>query len=89
MSSVTLRWLSKKCQEANKQGHEAKPMSLAKTRTPPECGIAKRGCPGGVSGTLIWLGEPRAMYEGSASQTHGGGQKFPQHPAMTPPSRTP
>ena len=49
MSSVTLRWLSKKCKVANKQGNEAKPMSLAKTRTPPE-----HGQMGGVSGTLIW-----------------------------------
>jgi hypothetical protein len=46
MSSVTLRWLSKKCQEANKQGHEAKPMSLAKMRTLPRAdrvGVARAG----------------------------------------------
>jgi hypothetical protein len=43
-----------------------KGLFFAKTRTPPE-----HGQTGGVSGTLIWLGGSRAMYEGSASQAHG------------------
>jgi len=50
MSSVTLRWLSKKCKVANKRGHQAKPMSLAKTRTRPSPSL------GGVPGTFTGAG---------------------------------
>ena len=45
-------------------------MSLAKTRTPPEvrCGGTKSG----VSGTLIWLGEPRTIAtRAPLRKTHG------------------
>jgi hypothetical protein len=59
VSYFTLRRLSKKCKVANKQAHEAKPMSLAKTRTRPS--VRVWGTKGGVSGTLIWLGEPKKL----------------------------
>src|SRR5215472_6470309 len=71
MSSVTLRWLSKKCKVANKQGNEAKPsLARAKTRTPPE-----RVGKDGVSGTLM-QGDFGRLLEGPLGQ-HMGAPEVP------------
>src|SRR6516165_3611473 len=79
MSSVTLRWLSKKCKVANKQGNEAKPMSLAKTRTPPERVMLKGrqrgrslGNPHGVGDTKGYVTRaPLLKLKGAPKVPHG------------------
>src|SRR5215510_7579540 len=72
MSSVTLRWLSKKCKVANKQGNEAKPGLTRKNENPARACDVERAPARAGSREPSWCGRYEGLcYEGSASQTQG------------------
>src|SRR5215831_2569346 len=80
MSSVTLRWLSKKCKVANKQGNEAKPGLTRKNENPARACDVERAPARAGSREPSWCGRYEGLcYEGSASQTQGRAKGSPRN----------